>query len=134
MAQFPSAEWLVALQAKLNSDEKYAAIAKDWEGDMLFVIDPGGNLKEELKLYLDLWHGACRSASVVAPGAEPKATFSLRAPYENFTKLLKGELEPMQALLTRKLGVTGNMAVLMRNIPTVLDFVRCCREVTDSFV
>ena len=134
MAQFPSAEWLVALQAKLNSDEKYAAIAKGWEGDMLFVIDPGGNLKEEMKLYLDLWHGACRSASVVEPGAEPKATFSLRAPYENFTKLLKGELEPMQALLTRKLGVTGNMAVLMRNIPTVLDFVRVCREVTDSFV
>ena len=134
MAQFPSAEWLVALQAKLNSDEKYALIAKGWEGDMLFVIDPGGNLKEELKLYLDLWHGACRSASVVEPGTEPKATFSLRAPYENFTKLLKGELEPMQALLTRKLGVTGNMAVLMRNIPTVLDFVRCCREVTDSFV
>ena len=134
MAQFPSAEWLVALQAKLNSDEKYAAIAKGWEGDMLFVIDPGGNLKEEMKLYLDLWHGACRSASVVAPGAEPKATFSLRAPYENFTKLLKGELEPMQALLTRKLGVQGNMAVIMRSVPVVLDFVRCCREVTDSYL
>ena len=134
MAQFPSAEWLQALEAKLNSDEKYAAIAKNWEGDMLFVIDPGGNLKEEAKLYLDLWHGKCRSASVVAPGAEQKAVFSLRAPYENFTKLLKGELEPMQALLTRKLGVSGNMAVLMRNVPTVLDFVRVCREVTDSFV
>jgi hypothetical protein len=39
----------------------------------------------------------------------------------------------MQALLTRKLSVHGNMAVLMRSVPTVLDFVRCCREVTDSF-
>jgi hypothetical protein len=31
------------------------------------------------------------------------------------------------------LGVYGNMAVLMRSVPTVLDFVRCCREVTDGF-
>ena len=66
--------------------------------------------------------------------AEPKPTFTLHAPYENATRLLKGELEPMQALLTRKVGVQGNMAVLMRSVPTVLDFVRCCREVTDSFV
>jgi hypothetical protein len=28
--------------------------------------------------------------------------------------------------------VAGSMAVMMRNIPTVLDFVRCCREVTTS--
>jgi len=26
------------------------------------------------------------------------------------------------------------MAVLMRSVPTVLDFVRCCREVTDDYV
>jgi putative sterol carrier protein len=38
----------------------------------------------------------------------------------------------MQALMTRKLSVHGNMAVLMRNVPTVLEFVRCCREVTDK--
>lgn len=134
MAQFPTAAWVQALSEKLNSDEKYAQIAQNWEGDMLFVIDPGGNLTQETKIYLDLWHGKCRNAYVVNEKDVPKTVFSLRAPYENFACLLKGELEPMQALLTRKLGVQGNMAVLMRNIPTVLDFVRCCREVTDSFV
>jgi putative sterol carrier protein len=40
----------------------------------------------------------------------------------------------MQALMTRKISVKGNMAILMRSVPTVLDFVRCCREVTDSYV
>ena len=39
-----------------------------------------------------------------------------------------------QAMLTRKLGVKGNMAVMMRNVPTVLDFVRCAGEVTDEAV
>ena len=134
MPQFPTLTWLQALEAKLNSDEKYAQIAKNWESDILFVVQPGGNLAQEIKFYLDLWHGKCRSAFVVGDQAAPKPAITLQAPYENATRLLKGELEPMQALLTRKLGVQGNMAVLMRNIPTVLDFVRCCREVTDGFV
>ena len=35
-AIFPSEEWLKGLEAKLNSDEKYSGIAKNWEGDMFY--------------------------------------------------------------------------------------------------
>jgi putative sterol carrier protein len=134
MAKFPTAEWIQALNEKLNSDERYAQVARNWEGDMLFQVDPGGVLTEPAQFYLDLWHGKCRDAFVVDGTREVKPVFTLKAPYDNYVRLLKGELEPMQALLTRKIGVQGNMAVLMRSIPTVLDFVRCCREVTDSFI
>ena len=61
-AIFPSEEWLKGLETKLNSDEKYKGIAKDWEGDLFFSIEPSGNLKEPLTFYLDLWHGTCRKA------------------------------------------------------------------------
>jgi putative sterol carrier protein len=134
MATFPAPEWLPALTEKLNNDPRYAQIARNWEGDMLVQIDPGGSLKGQIVYYLDLWHGQCREAYPVGDENSMKAAFTLKAPYESYVRLLKGELEPMQALLTRKLGLTGNMAVLMRNVPTVLDFVRCCREVTDAFV
>jgi len=40
----------------------------------------------------------------------------------------------MQAMMTRRLQVEGSMAYMMRNVPTVLDFVRCAREVTDEIV
>ena len=40
------------------------------------------------------------------------------------------KLDPMQAMMTRKLNVQGSMAMMMRNVPVVLDFVRCAREVT----
>jgi putative sterol carrier protein len=133
MAQFPTSEWLQALMDKLNSDERYAQIARSWEGDMAFQVDPGGTMAEPHMLYLDLWHGKCRKVHVVQPGEEINAAFKLKGPYDNYVRLLKGELDPMQALLTRKIGVQGNMAVIMRSVPTVLDFVRCCREVTTSF-
>jgi putative sterol carrier protein len=84
--------------------------------------------------YLDLWHGKCRNTIVSDGVHELKPVLILKAPYENYLRLLKGELEPMQALLTRKISVQGNMALLMRSVPVVLDFVRCCREVFDGFV
>lgn len=134
MAQFPSAQWIVTLMDKLNNDEHYAQVARNWEGDMVFLIEPGGSLAEPRYYYLDLWHGKCRDAYTLEDGMDRKAVFTLKAPYENYVRLLKGELDPMQAMLTRKLAVQGNMAILMRNVPTVLDFVRCCREITDSFI
>jgi putative sterol carrier protein len=134
MAKFPAVEWLDELVNKLNTDEKYAKVAHAWEGDMTVVVEKGGNLSEPIRFYLDLWHGKCRSGRVLSEGEQEKSTFTLTLPYENGVHLLKGELEPMQAMLTRKISVQGNMAVLMRNVPTVLDFVRCCREITDSFI
>jgi len=133
MAIFPTDDWLKALMEKLNSDEKYAHIARNWEGDMLFMIEGDGMRQDTTRYYLDLWHGKCRDSFVVQAEQDVKAVFILKAPYGNFVRLLKGELEPMQALLTRKIGVQGNMAILMRNVPTVLDFVRCAREITTAY-
>lgn len=132
MAKFPTAEWVSSLRDKLNSDENYGRIAQKWEGDMLFVIEPDGDFPETIRAYLDLWHGKCRAAYLVSVDAKKDAAFTLKAPYRAFVRVLRGEMDPMQALLTRKLGIQGNMGTLMRNVPTVLDFVRCCQEVTDS--
>jgi putative sterol carrier protein len=131
---FPSAEWLTALEQKLNVDERYAQVARNWEGDLYFVIQPEANLKEEVIYYLDLWHGKCRGAEVVTDAAHRAAAFTLRAGYHNFAAILQGKLDPMQAMLTRRLEVKGSMIYMMRNVPTVLDFVRCAREVTDAIL
>lgn len=133
-AKFPTETWLKAFEEKLNTDARYSEIAAKWEGDFYFIIEPEGNLKEQTVLYLDLWHGKCRGTEMVSDLASHTPAFILKAGYVNFAKVLKGELDPMQALMTRKLDVKGNMAYIMRNVPTVLDFVRCAREVTTEIV
>jgi putative sterol carrier protein len=132
--KFPSPEWLQALFEKLNSDERYAQVAKSWEGDMLVVIEPTGLLNDKLLYYLDLWHGKCLKIEIFKqmPSIMPK--FILTSNYTNISRIMKGELDPMQAMLTRKLQVHGNMAYMMRNVPIVLDFVRCAREVTTEIL
>ncbi|MFN2194616.1 MAG: SCP2 sterol-binding domain-containing protein [Anaerolineales bacterium] len=135
MAVFPSETWLDNFVTKLNRDERYAQVAGNWEGDMLFLIEPGGALAEKKVIYLDLWHGKCRDAYFVdAASAIPAAAFTLQAPYPNYVRIMRGELDPMQAMLTRKLKVSGNMAYMLRNVQVVLDFVRCLREVSDDFL
>ena len=134
VAIFPSAEWMQAINQKLNTDEKYAQVAKNWEGDMRVVLEPDGSLKETMWLYFDLWHGKCRDAYIEDLISTKSPAFILNAPYGNFVKVLSGNIGPMQALMTRKLGVHGSMAYMMRNVPTVLDFVRCCQEVTHSWI
>ena len=133
MPVFPTSEWIQALMDKLNADTHYAVVARNWEGDMLFQIDPGGSLTQATSFYLDLWHGVCRDAYLLNGSQVVTPAFTLRAPYENYVRLLKGEWEALQALMTRKLSVQGNFGLLMRSVPTVLDFVRCCREVTDGY-
>lgn len=134
MAVFPSQEWVDSLVEILNGDERYGEVARKWEGDVLFVVRPDeagpeGKYAAPAHLYLDLWHGKCRSGQYLASGAAnvPSANFIFTAVYHHLVQILKGELDPMQAMLTRKLQVTGNMAYVLRNVPVVLDFVRCCR-------
>ncbi|MGA2504427.1 MAG: SCP2 sterol-binding domain-containing protein [Anaerolineales bacterium] len=132
--KFPSPEWLQALYEKLNSDKHYAQIARTWEGDMIVVIEPSGPVVEKQFYYLDLWHGTCRKTEIMKemPAVTPK--FVLTSTYDNISRIMKGELDPMQAMMTRKLQVRGSMAYMMRNIPTVLDFVRCARDVTTEIL
>jgi putative sterol carrier protein len=129
---FLSQDWMDRLSDKLNNDARYAQIASKWEGDLKFEILPGGDLAQPVYLYLDLWHGACRQAKML-PGLQGvSSAFTLTATYDDITKLLTGKLDPMQALMTRKLRVQGSMAYMMRNVPILLDFVRCAREVTGN--
>ncbi len=133
MAVFPSPEWLAALKDKLNNDEKYGHTARNWEGDLRFILEPSGAHIETIWMYIGLWHGKCQDALLETPGnTDRKPAFTLKAPYDNFIQVLTGKLAPMQALMTRKLGVQGNMAILMRSVPTILDFVRCAKEVTSK--
>ena len=134
-ARFPSEEWLQGLEKKLNTDPRYNEIAKSWEGDLFFFIEPDGNLKEQLTFYLDLWHGTCRKVEYKpAPESFPNPTFTLTASYKDITSILTGKLNPMTAMMTSKLKVKGSLGYMMRNVPIVLDFVRVAQEVTTEIL
>ena len=130
---FPSEEWVAQLRAKINSSAAYASSAKTWEGDFHFIVEPTGTMKEPVKLYLDLWHGQCRDAYLVKAEDDKKPEFIIAGSLETYRRIFDKKLDPIQALMSRKLKLQGNMGKVMRAVKATLDLVNCAASVETTY-
>lgn len=129
---FPSDAWIKAMMADLNQSAAYREAAKNWEGDFIFVVEPGGSLEQPVSLYMDLFHGECRAACQV-DGGPAQAAFRLSGPAAVWKKVMTKKLDPMQAMMTGQLKLTGNMAVVMRNVRAAKELVESCTRIPTEF-
>ena len=132
--KFPSEEWIKALMQELNKSEAYRNAAKDWEGDSYFIVEPEGGLKEQIIFYMDLWHGECRSACIVADEKEKTPEFRIRAPLSKWRRVIEKKLDPIQALVTRQLKLHGNLMKVMKSPKAAMELVNCCSLVPTEFM
>ncbi|MHA1199040.1 MAG: SCP2 sterol-binding domain-containing protein [Candidatus Heimdallarchaeaceae archaeon] len=132
---FPSKEWVEDYMEVLNNSQDYKEAAEWWEGDFLFVIEPDDKLDKEHTFYLDLWHGDCRSVSYFAEGEEtPKTEFEYRGTYSNWLKVIKGELDPIKGILTRKFKLVGDKGKVMRATKAAKELVNSAQKVPTEFL
>lgn len=130
---FPSDQWIKAMMEDLNQSASYEEAAKNWEGDFVFVIEPGGSLEKQVALYMDLWHGKCRSAYQISDGEVIKSAFRLSGSVAVWKKVMTKQLDPMQAMMTGQLKLTGNMAMVMRNVRAAKELVESCTRIPTEF-
>lgn len=133
MPEFGTTEWLQALKDQLNDSEAYAHAAKNWEGDFYFIVTPEGDLRKSMYLYMDLWHGECRSARVVDDPSEENPAFRMKAPPRIWKKIVTRQLDPIQGLMTRQLQLQGNMMQIMSSIKAAQELVECVTRVPTVF-
>jgi putative sterol carrier protein len=131
--KFPSDEWIKALMQEINNSQAYQDAAKDWEGDFYFIVEPDGSLKEHVILYMDLWHGKCRSARVVSSETEKSPEFRIWAPLDKWRRVIEKKLDPIQGLVTRQLKLKGNLMKIMKAPKAALELVNCCTLVPTDF-
>jgi len=133
LARFPSEEWAKLFMEQLNANKKYEDAAKSWEGDFLFVVNPDAELKEPASLYMDLWHGKCRSVALLKPGEEKKTAYVYAGPYGNWKKLINKQIDPIQGLLTGKFKLQGDMGKVLRAIRAAKELVETAGQVPTEF-
>lgn len=124
---FLSDEWAGALKDAINASEAYRAAATDWEGDFYFIADLKD--KSSRAVYLDLWHGECRGASVVADTASKSPEFEVSGKIDSWRKVIDRKVDPIQALITRQLKLKGNMAKVLRSVKAAQELVNCATQV-----
>jgi putative sterol carrier protein len=135
MFEFPTQGWFRALVDAINDSAAYRDAASDWEGDVAFLIeaDPERGLSDDVWGYLDLWHGACRDGGVVTAERGADAEFVIGATYRRWKDVVRGELDPVRAMMQGKLRVSGDLPKILRYVEAAHELVVICGTVPTSF-
>lgn len=131
MVRFPSKEWIARFKEEINKNTAYEEVAKDWEGDFLFVISPDDILKKEAVFYVDLWHGKCRDAYIVK--GIKKAAFVFKGPYSNWKKVIEKELDPLRGLIRGLFTIDGDSRVILDQAKAAQELVNTARKIPVVF-
>jgi putative sterol carrier protein len=130
---FPSDAWIKMMMEDLNASDAYLQAAKNWEGDFLFIVEPGGRLDRTVTLYMDLYHGKCREAHEIKEGEAVNTVFRLSGPVATWKRVMTKKLDPMQAMMTGQLKLSGPMATVMRNVRAAKELVESCTRIETNF-
>ena len=139
MATFPSDEWAKLFMDQINSSATYADAAATWEGDLVFVYErePDKGVPDDVYSWLDLWHGKCRDIAILSGPDDQRvgsAQFTISAPYSRWKSVMKGELEPVKAMMQGKIKVKGDLPTIVRYVKASNVLVDLAGQVPTEFV
>jgi putative sterol carrier protein len=130
---FATDAWIKRLGEECNNSPAYYDAAKNWEGDLYLIVEPEGSLEEYVYMYIDLYHGRCRQAFVPEDYSALNPEFRISGRVSVWKELAEKKVDPMKALLTRKLSLKGNMAKAMKNIRAANELVNCTTRFKTEF-
>ena len=124
-----------ARSSEINASPAYREAAADWEGDIAFLVEaePERRVPDDVWGYLDLWHGACRGGGLVDPTKGEAAAFVISAPYSRWKDVVRGELDPVRAMMQGKLRVRGDLPTIVRYVKAADELVHLCSTVPTRF-
>lgn len=119
-------EWVALFEQTIRSDEVYREAAKDWEGSVVLHVepDPDRGLDFDLYVFMDLWHGECRSIRIVPPEAGEAGDFIISGSLDRWTQVGKKELDAVKGMMQGKLKLRGDL-------PTIVRAVRAAQRLTE---
>jgi hypothetical protein len=121
MPIFPSKEWCEEAVRLANSDPESADAGEGWEGDFGAIIDaePGKLAKPFVVYCVPTATGQITKLKVLPDPDdldELEPAYLARAPYSVWKALLQGTLEPMEAVLRRRISFKGNVQPLVERM------------------
>jgi putative sterol carrier protein len=117
MPLFPSEEWCEAAIALVNADPERAVAAAGWNGDLGAVVESeAGKLDETFVAYV-VPEGDRIGKFKVLPDPddleELEPAYVIRGPYSVWKALLQGTMDPVEAIVRRRIRVQGDVQPLI---------------------
>ena len=126
---FPSPEWVQAYKTAINANPNYRTAAKDWtHGVVAMVVKaaPELGIPDDLAMWLDVHQGECRETKLLSRKDADGAAFVIEADYPMWKQVIRGELDPIKAMMQGKLKVTKGL------MPTLVKYVHSNRALVES--
>ncbi len=134
---FPSEEWVVAYKAQIDEKPDYKEGGKNWRsGPLALVINakPQAGIDVDFNIYLDLHEGQCREAKVCSDEEAAQQPFVIRGEYDRWKLVVRGQLEPVKAMMQGKLKLIGDLPTIVRSIDAAKALVKCVTYVDTVFI
>lgn len=125
-----SKEWVDQLADTLRRDAVYQDKAKAFDSSFQFIVEPApeNGVHEKLACGLNL-----PQCDETWEGIRPKTSFTMNGSYETLAKMIKGEVGAVRAITSRKVKVSGNLALLLKYTGAINRFMEVLGQVEGEF-
>jgi putative sterol carrier protein len=127
----------VSFAQRIGESATYKAVAATWtQGAVALVIraEPAAGLSAPQGIWLDLDRGVCREAKLVDESTAQTAPYCITGDYVRWKQVLRRQLDPIQAMMQKKLELRGQMSVLVRYVGASKELVECASRVPTTFL
>lgn len=120
MPVFPSKQWCEEAVRIADADPESALAGKGWKGDFGAVIEAeAGKLAAPFTVYINPVNGKLTGLKVLKDPddlEELEPVYLIRAPYSVWKGLLLGTVDPVEAVMRRKVQVQGDVQPLIERM------------------
>ncbi len=135
MPVFPSYEWMETLVEMLNDNEEYKKAAATYEGVMALLIKAEeGKLDEDMLGYVHPYHGQIIDYGIWDDLEGKDPMFIIYAPYSTWKSVVKGEIDPMGAIMKGKIKIKGDMAQLLKRTQGSQIMMEAMKQLDTQFI
>jgi putative sterol carrier protein len=132
---YPSLAWIKELERICNTDSSFKDAASDFVGKMVLHIEADDKLGKDVCLFIDVGDGRIKeSAEYASIQDRPDADYILSAKYTQWKQVISGQLEPLRAIMTRKMKlVKGSQLKILKYVQFTLKMMANSMAVDSSF-
>jgi len=122
---FATDAWIKRLADECNKSPIYRDAARNLEGDVYFVVEAEGRLEKNVYMYMHLCRGKCHQAYVPEDHTTLNPELWISGPVSAWKEVAEKSIDPLKALLMRKLSVRGSMTKVIRHSKVAQALMSC---------
>jgi putative sterol carrier protein len=134
---FPSAEWAAEFKQQVQQSAAYKQAAATWTFGAVALLtraDAAIGLPEDVGMWLDIERGNCSDVRVVSAAEAAKAPFCITGEYARWKSVLRKELDPIKAMMQKKLELKGQMTTIVKYVNASKELVEAATRVPTRFL